>query len=96
MKLAYKACDKTGKEVSDVIDAANPASASEAIRRKGLFLIGMEQAKGLSTGSPGRSMRRFRTRRLKELAVLTRQLAVLIQSGTQVVEALEALDKQPS
>ena len=38
MKLTYEAFDKSGRAISDMIDAANPAVASDLLRRQGLFV----------------------------------------------------------
>lgn len=95
MKLAYQACDKSGKHVSDTIESPDVNSATEALRRKGLYVIEIEQAKAPSTGSSVRPLvKSGGARRLKDLAMFTRQLSVLVSSGTPLVEAFGALERQ--
>ena len=92
MKLAYNAFDANGRSVSDVIDAANPAEAAESLRRQGLFVTRI-------TGHAGRSVQtaarvRGGGRKIKNIALFTRQLHVLVASGTPVIQALSALERQ--
>jgi type II secretory pathway component PulF len=93
MKLAYQAYDQNGRQVSDTLEAANEAEATELLRRKGLFvaeLLSADQAPVARTvkGRIGK------TARLKNLSSFCRQMHVLICSGTPQVESLEALERQ--
>jgi len=95
MKLAYRACDKTGREFTDTIEATDPETAGEDLRRKGLFVIEIDETGNLPARSAHNRRRRPRGgRRIKDLAVFTKQLSVLICSGTPLVEALEAFERQ--
>ena len=38
MKLAYRAFDKSGREVTDVVEAPGPEEATETLRRQDLFV----------------------------------------------------------
>lgn len=99
MKLAYQAFDKAGKAVSDTIDAATTEEATDQLRRRGLFVTSVNAA---DLGAPAdakptmvRPARRMGCgRRLKNLAVFTRQLYVLLSTGTPMVETLGALERQ--
>ncbi len=97
MKLAYCACDKSGNRVTDVIEAPDPPSATDALQRKGLYVI--EIAEATEASAPGSSGSRAKSKsgrsgRLKNLAIFTRQLSLLVSSGTPIVEALGALERQ--
>jgi len=97
MDLAYRAFDKSGREVTDTIAAASAAEATDQLRARGLYVAGISPVGGKS--APGRKRSRFiggRNRRLKDLAMFTRQLHVLIQSGTPWAQALGALARQTS
>jgi len=94
MKLAYRAYDTSGKEVEDVVEAANPAEAMENLRRKGLFVKQIQQSDSIGRVAVRKTGRFGRGRRLKNLATFTRQLYVLVASGTSLVEALSALKRQ--
>ncbi len=96
MRLAYTAYDKTGRLFTDTIDSANALEASEELRRRGLFVAkidadedgGQRRARGGGVGLGGTG------RRLKNLATFTRQLHVLLSTGTPVVDALRAVERQ--
>ena len=100
MKLAYQAYDKSGKVVSGTIEAMDRNQATDQLRRRGLFVASMEQsiadsmpaACSAQSSPPGH--RTGRGRRLKNLAMFTRQFYILLASGTPMVEALSALERQ--
>jgi type II secretory pathway component PulF len=101
MKLAYSAMDKAGNVVRDIIEmpAGGIVEATEQLRRNGLFVTEIQAA-----GAPMASVEgsgagvRFRGggkgRRLKNLAMFCRQLYVLVATGTPLVQALAALERQ--
>src|SRR4051812_6000539 len=70
----------------------------EALRRQGLFVTEIKEAPVGTIGyaSVGGAKRRRigRGRLLKNLAMFTRQLSVLMTSGTPLVQALGALERQ--
>src|SRR3954471_11939854 len=70
----------------------------EALRRQGLFVTEIKEAPVGTIGyaSVGGTKRRRigRGRLLKNLAMFTRQLSVLMTSGTPLVQALGALERQ--
>lgn len=96
MKLAYEAYDKTGRRVSQVIDATGIVEAREMLRREGLYVSEMSEAKEERTPQAsavgGRGVREGR--RLKQLVFFSRQLYVLVSTGTPLTEALDALERQ--
>jgi type IV pilus assembly protein PilC len=98
VKLVYQAFDAAGKSVSDVIEAPDTNEAMETLRRQGLYVTEIGPAReGSAPGSPGGGGRRMgRGRLLKNLAMFTRQLSVLMTSGTPLVQALGALERQSS
>jgi type II secretory pathway component PulF len=91
MKLAYQAFDGVGKSLSGVAEAANVAEAVETLRRQGLHVVEIKPA---GAAVKTRSKRLSRGRRLRNLAIFTRQLSVLVSSGTPLVQALGALERQ--
>jgi len=95
MKLAYQAYDRAGESKTDTIEAANADEATEVLRGRGLFVTDIEAA----SKSPDTKARRPRAKagrgkRLKDLAMFTRQLYVLVASGTPLVQSLGALERQ--
>ena len=101
MKFSYKAFDSGGKAAAATIDAAGAAEAREILRRQGLFVTQLDAQTGheapaaegvsrapVSNGKVGTG------KRLKFLATYARQLHVLISSGTPIVQALSAIERQ--
>jgi len=97
MRLEYKAFDGSGKAATGVIEAPDIMAATDVLRRKGLYVA---QVAAPAAPAPERKRARVRKgrlsggQRLKELALFSRQLAVLASSGTQLVDALRALERQ--
>jgi general secretion pathway protein F len=94
--FAYKALDQSGKSVEGLKEADSPKTLRTALRRDGLFLtqvVGEQQAR---SASPEVNVRRFLGGRIKadDVAVATRQLAVLVNAGIPLVDALTALVEQ--
>jgi type IV pilus assembly protein PilC len=98
VKLIYQAFDAAGKSVSDKVEAADATEAMEALRRQGLYVTEIKPARDVAGagGSGGGGRRMSRGRMLKNLAMFTRQLSVLMTSGTPLVQALGALERQTS
>jgi len=108
MKLAYKAYDSLGKTVTGTIECADVAAAIETFRRNGMYLAEIAEASDHSrekwrlgipvspvARSKNRPKRKLRTgQKIKNLAVFSRQLCVLISSGTQLPDALSAIGRQ--
>jgi type IV pilus assembly protein PilC len=98
MNLAYEAIDAQGKPVAGTVDTADAAEAIEQLRRQGLFVTRITAAAGDAAGAKaaGRGGRRKLSgaKRLKNLAMFTRQLSVLVSSGTPLVQALGSLERQ--
>lgn len=98
-KFSYTAFDRAGKSVPGAIEAASEVEARESLRHRGLFVTkltesvdGTAPAGGASKRSTGGRVGRGRV--LKNLSMFTRQLHVLIASGTPLVQAMGALERQ--
>ncbi len=86
----YKAIDESGKAVQGVIDAESPKSATEKLKRQGVFLSSLNEAKQ----SKARSFNPFKSIKISELAVTTRQFSTLISAGLPLEASLSALSEQ--
>ena len=92
----FRALDEAGKTVQGLREADSPRSLRGALRRDGLFLTEVlgEQAQ------QAQQRREVSVRRLvgrvgaRDVAIATRQLAVLTRAGVPLVEALTALVEQ--
>jgi len=96
MKLAYQGYDSNGKVVVDTIDAPSAAEAGVLLRGRGLFVTSINTASG-GKAETGRGGSRFGSRAgsgIKGLTLFTRQLQVMITTGTPIVQALSALERQ--
>src|SRR5437773_2055271 len=101
MKLVYTAFDKTGKSVTDTVDARDIADATEILRRQGFYVTEIKEGSGGAGNGDAHGNRTTKIagklgkgRRMRNLAIFTRQLYVLLSTGTQMVEALSALERQ--
>lgn len=92
-KFAYVAYDRSGQRVTGTIEASNAGQATDQVRGKGLY---PSSVKEVEAAVP--RVRHVRRRRgtLKPLAEFLRQLTVLVRTGTPIMQALEALERQAS
>jgi len=86
----YKAIDESGKTVQGVIDAESPKGATEKLKRQGVFLSSLHEAKE----SRSMSFNPFKGIKISELAVTTRQFSTLISAGLPLEASLSALSEQ--
>jgi type II secretory pathway component PulF len=93
MKFAYVAYDKSGQRITGTIEGAGAANASDLVRAKGLFPVSVRPVEASSAATRSLQVRRRRGT-LRPLAEFLRQLNVLLRTGTPVVQALEALERQ--
>lgn len=98
MKLAYNAVSATGTPISDIVDAPSVDEAMDLLRGKGLFVTQIEpesesKARAKAKAKGGLSFK-SRTKRLKDVAMFSRQLNVLVATGTPLADGLGALERQ--
>ncbi|OZG73370.1 type II secretion system protein GspF [Hahella sp. CCB-MM4] len=89
----YKALDVKGKAVKGVWEADSPRQVRQQLREKGWTPLEVEIASEKQARSAGRTTRKGRLS-ASELALVTRQLSTLIQSGIPIEEALGAVASQ--
>ena len=93
----YQAIANSGKTVKGMIDADSPASARRKLREQQLFPTKVFEsfAKGEAGGGQSRNVDLSRVS-VRDLAMMTRQLGVLLHAGMPLVESLTAmLDQTP-
>ncbi|MEO0476240.1 MAG: type II secretion system F family protein [Planctomycetota bacterium] len=98
MKLAYNAVSSTGTPISDIIEASSIDEAMDVLRGKGLFVTQIEpedeaRARKKAKTSGGIQFK-SKTKRLKDVAMFSRQLNVLVATGTPLADGLGALERQ--
>lgn len=92
----YQAIAKsTGKTVKGIIDADSPAAARRKLREQSLYPTEVQESfeRGATKGVMVEKGRGGRVR-LRDVSLMTRQLAVLLHAGMPLVEALSALLEQ--
>ena len=94
MKLAYQAFDRTGRAVTDTIEAADSHEATERLRRQGLYVTEIMPSDHAKASDAKATADRTPRHRLKNLAMFTRQLQVLVATGTPLLQGLMALERQ--
>ncbi len=92
MRLAYRAIDQLGQEVSDSVEAAGVEEAGEVLRQRGLLVTSLNEVSSTTVTSSRSGGRRGR--RLRDLALFSRQLALLVRTGTPLADALGAMERQ--
>jgi general secretion pathway protein F len=93
----FKALDARGKTIEGLKEADSPKSLRNTLRRENLFLTEvLGQKAAAAAARRDVSVRRFVGGRIaaEDIAVTTRQLAVLVGAGVPLVEALTALVDQ--
>jgi type II secretory pathway component PulF len=103
MKLRYEGFDASGRAVQGTVEASDAREAGEKLRRQGVFVTSVDVERvgsaGASGGSgrgegAGRAGRGRAPKRLQHISMITRQLAMLLTAGSQIVQALAALERQ--
>ncbi len=95
--FSYTSLDLSGKEQKGILEADSSRQVRQLLREKGLTPLQVDHA--TSSGNTSKSSfgkGRDLSIKVGELALITRQLATLIQSSMPLEEALNAVSKQSS
>lgn len=93
----YKAIDASGKKIKGTVMAASARAARSELKAKQLTLVEMKEtgaAKRARVSASGSGKEKSGKLKPKDLTRATRQLAVLVKSGTPVSEALSLTAQQ--
>ncbi|MDR5684084.1 MAG: type II secretion system F family protein [Armatimonadota bacterium] len=91
----YTARDHMGRVISGVLEAENDTQVANRLREMGLYITGIERARA----GPGESrsfLETFRGISLRDLALMSRQFATMVNSGLSLVRSLSILEQQVS
>ncbi|NMH60788.1 type II secretion system inner membrane protein GspF [Alteromonas ponticola] len=92
--FAYKALNASGRNASGVLEGDNARQVRQQLREQGLIPLEVEQVAERSKGGK-HSFTFFKPRvSAAELALMTRQLATLVESALPIEEALLAVAEQ--
>jgi type II secretory pathway component PulF len=97
MDFAYTAIDADGATVSQSLAATTEEQAIRRLQGQGMTILRLEAARAGTAPDSAPRERKLqlfgrRSARLDEVAALTRELAIMIETGVPVVEALETLE----
>jgi len=93
----YTALNTKGKSLSGIIDADSPVAARQNLRNSGIFPTSVKEMDDTRPAKVPKELSFpsiFTRIRQKEITLITRQLATLIEAGLPLVTALEALIRQ--
>jgi general secretion pathway protein F len=93
----YKALDSSGKAIQGLKEADSPKTLRAALKRDGIFLtdvLGAQEAKEQAAREVSVKRVVFGRVGSTDLAIMTRQFAVLVGAGIPLVESLGALVEQ--
>lgn len=95
MRLTYEAVSKEGNHSTDTVEAVDVKEAVEQLRRRGLYVSRIEE----SSGHPSKRSAVLKSAAKlkmsgKALVVFTRQMAMLLRSGSSVVPAIASIRRQ--
>ena len=88
----FKALDEKGKQKKGVLEADSGRAVRQQLRDRGWMPLEVAPAQDKQSGSP--ALRLGKGMSTSDLALVTRQLATLIQSGIPVEQALSAIAGQ--
>lgn len=98
MNFRYAGYDKKGNAVSGTIEGKDEAAAREQVSAKGVFVTEFVRSGGggpeAGGGTDVGQMPRYSGKHLGELVSFTRQLSVLVSTGTPIADALRAVERQ--
>ena len=97
MRFAYEAMDRSGRRVSEYVDAATKGEAAESLRGQGLFLLGIRTDKSRATRTDPNAkpwLDLSFLQRTGHLVMFTQQMTMLLGAGSGVVPSLSAIERQ--
>ena len=93
----YKGLTAGGKTVKGIQDAESQAVLRSALQSKGIFVTEVFEGQGAKSSADNRDIdfkKMLQFVSLRDIAVVTRQLATLLRAGIPLVESLTALSDQ--
>ena len=92
----YKGLNASGKAVKGILNVDSKATLRAQLQAKGVFVTDVFEGKGETKEKSGdidlKKMMEFVS--LRDIALITRQLATLLKAGIPLVESLSALTDQ--
>jgi general secretion pathway protein F len=90
----YKGITRDGKNTKGVVDSENQRAARLKLKKDGIFVVAIEDKKKNSAQKKSSIKIRSGGVPVKDLSLMTRQLATLIKANIPLVDALSAVSEQ--
>ena len=90
----YKGLNKKGNSTKGTIDADNVRTAKLKLKKKGVYVQSLKDRSKSSKGKKAKKRNNKRKANVKDLAMLTRQLATLLKANIPLVDSLQAVSEQ--
>lgn len=91
----YRGLTKDGKNTKGIVDADTARSARAKLKKDGIFVVDLkDKKKETSKSKSKKSAFSNKTVPIKDLSLMTRQLATLIKANIPLVDALAAVSEQ--
>lgn len=90
----YRGLTKDGKNTKGVVDAENQRAARAKLKKDGIFVVDLRDKKKSAATGGNKTKRRKKSVPIKEMSLMTRQLATLIKANIPLVDALTAVADQ--
>ncbi|UOF02331.1 type II secretion system inner membrane protein GspF [Bdellovibrio reynosensis] len=90
----YKGLTRDGKNVKGVVDADNLRTARTKLKKDNIYVIDIRDKKKTDPKKKAGSVRTTKKVGVKELSLMTRQLATLVKANIPLVDALTAVSEQ--
>lgn len=91
----YRGLNRAGRNVKGVVDAENLRAARLRLKKDGVFVVDLKDKKRASDSlAKGKKKPSTKSVGVRELALMTRQLATLIKANIPLVDALAAVSEQ--
>lgn len=84
----YVAKESTGRTVSGILDYSDKSLLIEALRKKGLVIISINETARRRIGAGAKKVK------LDDIVIFSRQLATMVDSGIPLVQAMDILHDQ--
>lgn len=95
MKFLSKAYDKQGKLHKEIVEGDNEAAVRDQLRKQGLFVTELTKQRASSQASTqARRSISGGGKRLKNVSGFMRQLSLMLSTGTPLMEAMQAVQRQ--
>ena len=89
----YRGLSKDGKNVKGTLDSDNLRTARLKLKKDGIYVVDIKDKKK-SSGVKKSALRKTGSVPIKDLSLMTRQLATLIKANIPLVDALTAISEQ--